>query len=159
MNERFFDCLQSRGWKIERYGGPASGVPGTLRKRYPAAEQWFAWIDGVKSAVSGDETTWLLCAEDYAGQGGTAFRWNKWELLSLESAAGDPAWEAEIRCFWDAHLPIIMSVAEGHYSYYAISAADGAVVSGSEPEFESCEAAAASLEAFLEKISGGGVLL
>jgi hypothetical protein len=52
-----------------------------------------------------------------------------------------------------------MSVAEGHYSYYAISAADGAVVSGSEPEFESCEAAAASLEAFLEKISGGGVLL
>ena len=73
------------------------------------------------------------------------------------------AWRARLETrpgsFWDAHLPIIMSVAEGHYSYYAISAADGAVVSGSEPEFESCEAAAASLEAFLEKISGGGVLL
>ncbi|MCI9510780.1 MAG: SMI1/KNR4 family protein [Oscillibacter sp.] len=159
MDERFFECLQSRGWKIERYEGAAPGVPETLRKRYPASERWLAWIGGVKSAVNGDEATWLLCAEDYAGQGGAAFRWNEWELLSLASADGDPAWEAEIRRFWDAHLPIIMSVADGRYSYYALSAADGAVVSGGEPEFEVCETAAASLEAFLEKITEGGVLL
>ena len=143
MDERFFECLQSRGWKIERYEGAAPGVPETLRKRYPASERWLAWIGGVKSAVNG----------------GAAFRWNEWELLSLASADGDPAWEAEIRRFWDAHLPIIMSVADGRYSYYALSAADGAVVSGGEPEFEVCETAAASLEAFLEKITEGGVLL
>ena len=157
MNGSFFDRLQSRGWKIERYEGASPGVPEALRRRYPAAEQWLSWIGGVKSAVSGDEAVGLLCAEDYAGQSATAFRWNEWELLSLESAEGDPAWEAEIRRFWDLHLPIVMSVAGGRYSYHALSAADGAVVSGGEPEFEACERTAGSLREFAEKFAEGMV--
>ena len=67
MNKSFFDRLQSRGWKIERYEGMSPGVPEALRRRYPAAEQWLSWIGGVKSAFSGDEAVWLLCAEDCKG--------------------------------------------------------------------------------------------
>ena len=75
----------------------------------------------------------------------------------MESAEGDPAWEAEIRRFWDLHLPIVMSVADGRYSYHALSAADGAVVSGGEPEFEACERTAGSLREFAEKFAEGTV--
>ena len=67
------------------------------------------------------------------------------------------AGEPEIRRFWDLHLPIVMSVADGRYSYHALAAADGAVVSGGEPEFEACERTAGSLREFAEKFAEGTV--
>lgn len=120
--------------------------------------QWLTLLDGVESAVNPEETAWLLCAGDYAAQGDGAFRWDEWERLSLESAAGDPAWEAEIRRFWDRRLPITLSVGDG-YAYYALSTEDGAVVYGREPEFEECGAVAASPAEFLEKIRTGAIRL
>lgn len=159
MNEELFNCLRGRGWQIERYGDPAPGIPENIRQKYPAARRWFAWISGVRSAVSSDETAWLLCAGDYAGQAETAFRWNEWERLSLENAAGNSDWEAEIRHFWDVHLPIVMSVRDGNYAYYAVSTETGAVVYGCEPEFEECRTAAGSLEEFLQDIAEGIIQL
>ena len=70
----------------------------------------------------------------------------------------DPAWEAEIRRFWDRRLPIALSVGDG-YAYYALSAEDGAVVYGREPEFEECAAVAASPAEFLEKLRTGAIRL
>ena len=92
------------------------------------------------------------------GQTDSAFRWNEWELLSLEAAGDDAAWRAEILAFWDAHLPIVLSVAEG-YAYYALSLPDGAVIQGSEPEFEDCRTAAPSFRDFMGQVLRGEIQL
>ena len=68
------------------------------------------------------------------------------------------AWTAAIRDFWTEHLPIFMSLSDG-YAYYAISMKDGSVVYGREPEFEECETAAPSFDAFMAQVVKGQTLL
>ncbi|MBP2110406.1 hypothetical protein J2Z70_000545 [Paenibacillus silagei] len=71
-------------------------------------------------------------------------------MLSVEAAAGDPAWQSEITAWWDHHMPIVMSVGDG-YSFYAIDLTtdSGAIVRGAEPEFEEVEKVADSFGEFL----------
>jgi hypothetical protein len=71
--------------------------------------------------------------------------------MSLKAADRDSELIAEVREFWDAHLPFLMSVDDG-YSYYAIRTATdgfGQVVAGREPEFEEATAVAESFDRFL----------
>ena len=67
-----------------------------------------------------------------------------------------PDSEAEIRAFWNAHLPILLSVA-GDYSYLAVcvdrtSANYGAVVEGYSPDFREPSTLCKSFDALLEEI-------
>lgn len=98
-----------------------------------------------------DETCWLLTATHYAGETNLAFAWNEWERLTLESAGRDLVWATQIRRFWDAHMPIALTVDDG-YGYYALLE-NGKVVVGREPEFEDTSSFANSYEEFLEKLS------
>ena len=149
--------MKAQGWKAETQTNPP--LPKWITDRYyNLPELWLQFIGTVSELFSGDETTWFLCAEDYDSRLDHAFWWNEWERLSLESAEGDEVWEAEIKSFWDRHLPIVMSVADG-YAYYAISMEDGAVVYGREPEFEACEQVAASFPEFLAGIMDGAISL
>ena len=133
MLEEFLAHMRARGWAIQMNEVPGPGLPEAVRKRYPSLpETWLEFTGAVKSLVSGCEQTWFLCAGDYAPQKDGAFRWNEWELLSLEAAGDDPAQRRETVRFWDEHLPVLLSV-KGGYSYYAISMRDGSVVHGFEP--------------------------
>ena len=80
--------------------------------------------------------------------------------MSLQAAAdaGDTVWQADIRRFWDAYIPVGLSVG-GAYEYYAIRVSDGVVVHGAEPEFEEVEEAAASFFQLLTELGAGNVRL
>ena len=152
MFDFFLNHLRTLGWQVERLDRPVSLPEAVTVRALPPV--FLDWLHTVRRVVRSDETAWFLCAEDYAGHTGTAFRWNEWELLSLESAGGDAAWRREIRGFWERHFPILLSV-DGTYAYYAIDLEDGSIVCGEEPEFEECSVIASSFPAFLEDILCG----
>ena len=157
MIERFLACMKAQGWYAETRQPPP--LPKWITDRYHnPPELWLQFVGTVSELFSGDETTWFLCAEDYDSRLDHAFWWNEWERLSLQNAEGDEIWAAEIKTFWDNHLPIVMSVGD-RYSYYAISMTDGRVVYGSEPEFEACQTVASSFEHFLDQVREGTIAL
>lgn len=157
MITKFLTHMRTAGWRVEP--NKDRGLPEPVKSRYcNCPRSWRDFIAAAGSLTSGDEQTWFLCADDYSPQGDSAFRWNEWELLSLETAGDDPAWRQEIIRFWDKHLPILLSV-KGGYSYYAISMEDGSIVCGREPEFEECSPAAPSFGAFMEGIVNGQIEL
>ncbi|PTY04483.1 SMI1/KNR4 family protein [Verrucomicrobia bacterium LW23] len=149
--------MESRGWHCEMAGAdpdsPVIALPDFILERYP-------WIPAdVRTAMEEihslvhEETTWLLTAAEYADTVEGGFNWNAWEQLSIDSAEEeeDDEWIAEIKAFWDKHLPIATSVWDG-YAYYALRE-DGSVVSGREPEFEETTEVAASYAEFLMHIA------
>lgn len=156
MTEELLAQLKKSGWNVKMRSGEPPALAETLWSRYRhTLARWLAVLGDAAGAANREETVWLLCAEDYNGWKGDAFRWDEWERLSLDSAAGDPVWEAEIRRFWESHLPIALSVEGGCYAYYAVSTADGSIVYGSGPEFEECRTVCASPEVFLTLLSAG----
>ncbi len=62
--------------------------------------------------------------------------------------------EAEIKSFWNEHLPICLSLKDG-YSYYALCLKDGTIVTGEEPEFEETTEVAPSFRDFLQMLCNG----
>lgn len=100
--------------------------------------------------VSPDEKQWLLSSQDYGKNGNSAYKWNEFELLSLEAAENDEERRQEIIDFWNRYLPIYQSV-EGEYFYLAIEITNigsGEAVIGYEPEFEEVETFAKNIEQF-----------
>jgi len=159
MVDVFLTYMKEKEWDVRLNEAQGNSLPEVVKSRYAnVPEQWQEFVQKVRCMVSVDETTWFLGAEDFELQGDKAFRWNEWELMSLEWAEGDTEWEKEIKNFWDGHLPIVMSVRNG-YSYYAICMKDGSVVRGSEPEFEECEVVADSFMNFVDKIMEDGLQL
>ena len=115
------------------------------------------FLCSVKQCVNETETMWFNCYDEFSGISNIAFKWNEYELLSLESAQGDGGLEQSISEFWENHLPIIMSVKNG-YEYYAIRR-DGAVVFGWEPEFEEPDVVADSFGEFIEMLIKKSIIL
>ena len=74
--------------------------------------------------------------------------------VSLDAAEGDNSWTAEIKSFWNEHLPICLSLKDG-YSYYALCLKDGTIVTGEEPEFEETTEVAPSFRDFLQMLCNG----
>lgn len=54
------------------------------------------FISTVKSTINRDNTTWFLCKDDYGIQTKDTFQWNKWEVISLDSAEVSTEWKHEI---------------------------------------------------------------
>lgn len=53
--------------------------------------------------INSDETTWFLCAEDFAVQSDEGFQWNEWEIVGLGSAEDDEEWKPlrhRLRILW-----------------------------------------------------------
>ena len=159
MIDKFVAYMENQDWTAKMNGEQEFSLPEPMKSRYAGyPESWVRFVAIVKSMVRKDERAWFLCAEDYNMQGDKAWQWNEWELLSLEAAENDTAWKDAIRKFWNAHLPIFLSLENG-YAYYAISMKDGSVVYGAGPEFEECETVADSFEDFMEKVISGRIQL
>lgn len=154
--------LQStKSWSALRKEQPAFELPVEIQDRYKTfPRDWVLFISNYLSVVNSTETTWFLCSNDYALQDEDSFCWNEWELISLQAAIdnNDVAWQDSICKFWDKHLPILLSVADG-YEYYAIRIFDGVIVKGCEPEFEDCSEVANNFGDLLEKIMSNEIYL
>lgn len=153
--------LRQQGWAVSGEDAVPRQLPRCVSNRYhnPPTE-WVEFLNCVRSCVSPGETTWFLCLDDFERQDEDSFRWNEWEIISLQAAMDDQdtEWQDAIRAFWDNHLPICLSV-KGGYGYYAIRLSDGAIVHGTEPEFEETREAAPSFSRFLEMICNGVLVL
>ncbi|WP_020620798.1 SMI1/KNR4 family protein [Paenibacillus daejeonensis] len=146
--DTFFNWAKENGWTIIENKQSVLHLNEGFRARYKdIPTSYVEFLRTVKQCVAPDELTWFLCEDDYNGRSDSEFTWDAFEQLSLEAAMDDTIWRAEITAWWDQHLPIMMSV-DGGYSFYAIELATGAIVRGSEPEFEEVDVVAHRLDDF-----------
>lgn len=143
--------LRRLGWTVEERSDWTFRLPPEVAARHPHVPAALTeFLSGLSACVNRTQTEWFLCEADFHGTSGGAFRWDEWERMSLE-AAGNAAETAEVRAFWDAHLPFLLSVRDG-YAYLAVRTAPdgfGRVVAGREPEFEEASLVAGIFEQFL----------
>lgn len=122
------------------------GVPSAL---HTAPETVVDWVSSFSQLSNSDETVWFLSRLDYSTGTEGGFAWNECEQLSIQAATTDDEAVAVAR-FWRRHLPILLSVRNG-YEYLAVRD-DGAVVHGTEPEFEEAVVVFSQFEDLLKHI-------
>lgn len=150
MTELFLGAtghLQEAGWTCEPLLSTEDGVPSALHR---APETVIRWVSSFSLLSSSDETVWFLSRPDYSTGAEGAFAWNECEQLSIEAAATNDEAVAVAR-FWKRHVPILLSVRNG-YEYLAVRD-DGAVVHGTEPEFEEAVVVFSRFDDLLKYIS------
>lgn len=151
--DKLFQHLKALGWQLEIRDQPKR-LPDELRRRYPFVPEEFEQFAGLASvATNPGETAWFLTTDDYSGKSTSAFRWNEFELQSLDAAGGDAEWTESIIRFWDGHLPILLSVKSG-YAYLAVDQKLQIVV-GREPEYEETTIVAPSFVEFTRAFAKG----
>ena len=159
LAERFYKWANDNGWNVapaeEKYE-----LPKTLTERYAfIPDDWTDFIQSFIICINGDNNLYFQLVEDYENDcDDSAFRWNEFELISLEAAKGDEKWTADVKEFWDNYLPIVMSVG-GDYHYYAIGIKTGEIFDGWAPEFEEPEIVAPNFTDFIDKIISGEIEL
>lgn len=160
MIEKFIAFLKDNNWKIEENDTKIDVYSNSVLNSYENLPVVFLeFLQKYKSVTSEDETGFFLCVDDYSGESGLAFKWNEFELMSLEAAEGDEDWTKDIKSWWKPKLPFFMSVG-GEYLYYAIDTEDGGtILSGYEPEFEEADKVADSFEDFMSKVLSGDIVL
>ncbi|WP_091037506.1 hypothetical protein [Microbacterium oxydans] len=139
-------CLEEAGWTGEPPLSTEDGVPSALRT---APDTVIRWVSSFSQLSNADETGWFLSRHDYSTGAEDAFAWNEFEQLSIQAATTGDELVAVSR-FWKRHLPILLSVRNG-YEYLAVRD-DGAVVHGTEPEFEEAVVAFSHFEDLLRYI-------
>ena len=152
MNKKTGDFIvwaNENGWDITKKSGLQLNLDSSIIARYKEIpNEYLEFLSVVEQCVTPNEMTWFICENEFNNGSETEFKWNEYELLSLEAAMDDAVWKSEITTWWDNHLPIVMSV-DGGYSFYAIDLSNGAIVRGYEPEFEEVDKIADNLEEFL----------
>lgn len=152
--ENYVDKLASAGWKLEREPSRLE-LSDTVRERYPGLPPDIEeFLCNIRLLTNQSETAWFLTSADFNGLSESAFAWDEFERISLESAEDDPDSQSEIRQFWNSHIPVLLSVKAG-YSYFALKVEGegaGRVVHGFEPEFEDAAVESASFEEFLNLV-------
>jgi hypothetical protein len=150
------ETLGRLGWSA-RVADTPTPLPAEIDKRYPNIPSSLrSFLEHIESCVRSGEQVWFLTSADYAGTSGSGFAWNAWETLESEDA--DPGTPKDIRAFWNAHLPILLSV-QGDYTYLAVcvdraSTDYGCVVQGYAPEFRETSTLCRSFDELLEQIKG-----
>lgn len=160
INE-FMIWAVENGWAITKNPDSSLNLDSSFISRYQETpHEYLDFLRAVKQCTTPNENTWFLCEDEYNDSSEAAFKWNAFELLSLESAMDDEIWKAEITAWWDHYLPIVMSI-DGGYSFYAIDLANeiGAIVRGDEPEFEEVVKVANNFEEFLAFIMTDSIKL
>lgn len=153
MINEFINWLIENKWKVVlndvNYDTSCNEV---LKKYQHLPDEVIHLLEKCKCVESNDETTWFLCGEDYNYESDDAFKWNEFELISLEAAHDDEEWKKNILDWWNDKLPIILSVRDG-YLFYAIDMGNnGVIIKGEEPEFENTVVVADSYYEFIKKV-------
>lgn len=156
MMQKLSDWLKANNWHFEINKEIDFQSDIEVLKEYKNIPQEFLdFLKFYKSVLSKDEKTWFLCLDEYNDNSEYAYKWNEFELISLDAASGDEDWENEIKNWWKNKLPIIMSVKDS-YSFYAIDMLNNnCIVKGEEPEFEETTVIANSFVEFLTMLETG----
>lgn len=113
-------------------------LPAELLERYENIPfEYLNFLQQFAQITNQENTAWFNSIEDFNGETDTDFKWNDFELQSLDALADDEKEVENIKNFWNNHIPILISVTE--YEYLAIcleSDKYGEIVHGVEPEFE-----------------------
>ncbi|WP_042169640.1 SMI1/KNR4 family protein [Paenibacillus gorillae] len=156
----FIIWANENGWDIAKKSEPQLNLDSSITSRYKTIpNDYLEFLSVVAKCITPNEMTWFICEDEFNNSSDSEFKWNEYELLSLE-AADDDSWKSEITAWWNNYLPIVMSV-DGGYSFYAIDLANdkGAIVRGTEPEFEEAEKVANTLEEFFELMMSNSIEL
>ena len=124
--------------------------------RYPRIpSDYFTFLNSFSLLMNHSETTWFNSISDFNETNTESdFKWNEFEIMSVDAFEGDKEQQQIIKEFWNKHLPIILSVKDG-YAFFAIGVAEensDKVYFGIEPEFEEVELIANSFDEFIAKI-------
>src|SRR5690242_3674984 len=142
--------LQARGWSIQRSSSQEPLLPLQLQQRYPQLPvELTGFLQSLESCVNADENVWFLCREDYRRTDEQGFRWNEFELMSLEMNDGTE--QERVRRFWNLHFPFMLCV-HSDYDYLAVSLdpqSYGQIVHGCGPDFEEIALVAPSFTQFV----------
>lgn len=159
----FDDWSIRNGWSfelntvdIDPYKNPILNAYNSIGK----IENYIPFLKKYSKMESDDQCTWFLLENDFKSNADlTGFTWNEFEKISLKAAINNEE-KIFIEKWWKTHLPIILSV-NGEYSFYAIDLCDkiGAVVYGSEPEFENTQIIANNFDEFLYKVISHKIIL
>jgi len=151
-------ALKQAGWAVTEKDPASLDLDGAIRSRYPSIpDEYLTFLSCFSICANPADTAWFLSEDDFNGTTESAFAWNEFEKQSFEAADGDAALERSISAFWDAHLPILLSVKSG-YAYVALVVAGanrGAVVTGREPEYEESDDLFDSFDEFLDHVTSG----
>lgn len=152
--KEFIKWAKINSWEIKEKENNNINLCDEVLGRYKKIpHEYLEFLKNVEQCISANEKSWFICENEYNGNSDIDFKWNEFEILSLEAAEDDIEWKNQIKECWDKHLPILMSV-NGGYSFYAIDITneEGSIVSGCEPEFEEVEKVADSFLEFLDLI-------
>lgn len=152
--KEFIKWAKMNSWDINENENNAINLCSELIERYKAIPyEYLEFLKKIKQCISSSEKSWFLCEDEYNSKSEIAFKWNEFEILSLEAAEDDVEWKNRIQKWWYRYFPILMSVNNG-YSFYAIDTENekGTVVYGCEPEFEEVNIIADTFMEFLELI-------
>lgn len=110
-----------------------------LLERYAnLPEEYLIFLKSFERITNISDTVWFISNSDFNGSTENDFKWNEFELMSLEWSEDDEEEQINIREFWKNHIPILISVKDG-YEFWAICLTDdqfGEIVHGQEPVFE-----------------------
>ena len=130
--------LTRSAWTVQP-GAPVGTVAANL-SHFP---EYLAFVERVRVAESPKGDAWLIASDDFCNPSGSGWNFLE-EQLSIPAAEGDRQWIADIRAFWNEHLPIAIST-RGDYAYLALDRS-GRVVMGVAPELEETWEVAKSLD-------------
>ena len=152
--ESVIHALRETGWKVTWCERATRGVPDALLKRYAHLSSDICWlVSRLHECMNQTETVWLVCSGVYEEASESAFAWNEWEKISLDACVSIEE-RISVTSFWDAHIPIAVSLNSG-YDYAAVRVKGegaGFVFHGCEPDFECVSFLASSIEDFLSKL-------
>lgn len=132
----------------------------TLNKKFKTRysnlpDDYLAFLKTYSLLTNHSDTTWFNSITDFNETNDeNDFKWNEFEILSLDACDGDVENQQVVKNFWNQHLPIILSVKKG-YAYFALHVSEenfGKIYYGQEPEFEETELVSDSFSAFIEAI-------
>ncbi|GKU77212.1 SMI1/KNR4 family protein [Paenibacillus sp. L3-i20] len=162
MNNKIVEFIiwaQKNGWDIVEKSSLQFNLDHSIISRYKEIpHDYLDFLSRIEKCVAPNEMTWFICENEFNNRSDIAFKWNEYELLSLEAAMDDDSWRAEITTWWNNYMPIVMSV-DGGYSFYAIDVTNdkGAIVRGYEPEFEEVEKVSNTLEEFFDLMMSSAI--
>lgn len=160
MYNEFIKWAKDNSWNVVEKSNISLNLEneiGEIYKNMP--NEYIEFLKRVKGLISPRGTSWFLCEDEYNNNSSIVFKWNEFQILSIEAAGNDIQWKEEINLFWNKIIPIVMSVDNG-YLYYAIDLNnDKSIVKGYEPEFEEVEQVANNIEEFLQLIIEGKIKL
>ena len=138
MHSVLHQKLKNGGFEIVKNRNQLE-IPKKLVERYTnIPTEYFLFLKSFETIANSSDTAWFNSLQDFNEQSDSEYKWNEFEILSLEWSEDDDEELVNVAEFWNHHIPILLSVKDG-FQFLAISFTNenyGEIVHGQEPVFE-----------------------